>query len=150
MSRILPSTPGRERRRRLGVSLALLALFGCVNQNSWAPTVDPYNDPNAARISQDEAECRQLAKQASGGSLRKTAEGVGIGGAIGAGLGAALGAIVGTPGEGAALGATMGAATGGAKEGAESNRDFKSAFDQCMRGRGHKVLSRAPSKTHAG
>lgn len=124
-------------------ALIALMLVGCVNQNTWTPTIDPYGDPNAARITQDEVECRQLAEQASGGSLRKTAEGVGIGGAIGAAAGAALGAIVGSPGAGAAMGATIGGFGGGITEGSKSNQSFKSAFDECMTQRGHKVLSRA-------
>jgi hypothetical protein len=120
-----------------------LLLLGCVNQNTWTPTIDPYGDPNAARITQDEVECRQLAQQASGGSMRKTAEGVGIGGAIGAAAGAALGAVMGSPGAGAALGATIGGFGGGMSEGSKSNQSFQSAFDECMTHRGHKVLSRA-------
>ena len=82
---------------RRGARGAVLA--ACVNQNTWTPTVDTYNDPNAWRISQDEAQCRQLASQASGGgSVRKTAEGVGIGGLLGAAAGAAIGAVAGAPG----------------------------------------------------
>jgi len=129
--------------------LVVLLLLGCVNQNTWTPTIDPYGDPNAARITQDEVECRQLAEQASGGSLRKTAEGVGIGGAIGAAAGAALGAIVGSPGAGAAMGATLGGFGGGMSEGSKSNQTFQSAFDECMTNRGHKVLSRAPGSRDA-
>jgi outer membrane lipoprotein SlyB len=47
---------------------AALVLVGCVNQNTWSPTVDPYTDVNAARRGTDEAQCRQIATQASGGS----------------------------------------------------------------------------------
>ena len=77
---------------------------GCVNQNTWVPTVDTYGDPNAWRLSQDEAQCRQLAMQASGSTVKKTAEGVGIGGLLGAAAGAAIGAAAGDPGMGAAIG----------------------------------------------
>jgi outer membrane lipoprotein SlyB len=124
------------------IGVLALPLVGCVNQNTWTPTVDTYNDPNAWRISQDEAACRQLASQASGGgSVRKTAEGVGIGGLLGAAAGAAIGAVAGAPGAGAAIGATVGGFGGGTYEGMENNDAFKSAFDQCMRERGHQVIN---------
>lgn len=123
------------------LALAALALSGCVNQNTWTPTVDAYNDPNAWRISQDEAQCRQLALQASGGSLKKTAEGTGIGGLLGAAAGAAIGAAVGVPGMGAAIGAAAGGFGGGTYEGLENNQAFKNGFDQCMRERGHQVIN---------
>ena len=35
---------------------------GCVNQNTWRPTVDPYTDPNTATLSRDEADCRRIAR----------------------------------------------------------------------------------------
>ena len=128
-------------RRTLCAAACALALAGCVNQNSWTPTVDTYGDPNAWRLSQDEAQCRQLAMQSSGGSVKKTAEGVGIGGLLGAAAGAAIGAAAGSPGMGAAIGAAAGGFGGGAYEGLDTNADFKSAFDQCLRQRGHQVLN---------
>jgi len=117
-----------------------LALAGCVNQNTWTPTVDTYGDPNAWRLSQDEAQCRQLAMQSSGSSVKKTAEGVGIGGLLGAAAGAAIGAAAGSPGMGAAIGVAAGGFGGGAYEGFDTNAAFKSAFDQCLSERGHRVI----------
>ena len=55
--------------------VAILALAGCVNQNTWSPTVDPYTDKNAARLGTDEAQCRQIAQQSSGGTLHQTGKG---------------------------------------------------------------------------
>ena len=112
-------------------AIAAVVLVGCVNQNTWTPTVDTYNDPNAWRLSQDEAQCRQLAMHASGGSLKNTAEGTGIGGLIGAAAGAAIGA---------AVGAAAGGFAGGGYESFDTTAQFKQAFDQCLRERGHQVL----------
>ena len=99
-----------------------------MNQNTWAPTVDTYGDPNAWRLSQDEAQCRQLAMQAAGSSVKKTAEGVGIGGLLGAAAGAAIGAAAHDPGMGAAVGAAAGGFGGGAYEGFSTNAAFKTRF----------------------
>jgi len=115
---------------------------GCVNQNAWTPTVDTYGDPNAWRLSQDEAQCRELAIGVAGSSTRKTAEGTGIGALLGAAAGAAIGAAAHDPGAGAAIGAAVGGATGGGYEAFESNRAFKQAYEQCLRERGHEVLNR--------
>jgi outer membrane lipoprotein SlyB len=129
-------------KARLLVALGIgaLALTGCVNQNSWTPTVDTYGDPHAWRLSQDEAQCRQLAMHAAGGSLKQTAEGTGIGGLLGAAAGAAIGAAAGDPGMGAAIGAAAGGFGGGAYEGFSTSAAFKKDFDDCLRERGHKVI----------
>ena len=62
-------------------SLLALALVvaGCATMGGYQPTVDPYDDPHAARIPSDEAECRELALHASGGTAKETAIG-GLGG----------------------------------------------------------------------
>jgi outer membrane lipoprotein SlyB len=114
----------------------VLVLAGYVNQSTWTPTVNTYGTSNEWRRSQDEAQCRQLAMQAAGNSVEKTAEGVGIGGA----LAAAAGAAAGNPGRGAAVGAAAGGFAGGDYEGFETNAAFKSDFDQCLRQRGYQVI----------
>src|SRR5262245_65969484 len=91
-------------QRMLLAATCALAFLGCVNQNTWTPTVDTYGDPNAWRLSQDEAQCRQLAMQNSGSSVEKTAEGVGIGGINGGGRGAEGGGAAGQRDLGAAVG----------------------------------------------
>lgn len=121
--------------------VALLALAGCVNQNTWSPTVDPYTDPNAARLGIDEAQCRQIAQQSSGGSLQQTGKGAILGGLLGAAAGAAIGAAAHDPGMGAAIGAAAGGFGGGAYEGAKSSQSFQQVFTNCMRERGHRVLN---------
>jgi hypothetical protein len=127
---------------RCGSILALaLLLGGCVNQNTWKPSVDPYADPNAANLSRDEADCRRIARESSGSTAGKTAKGTGIGAGVGAAAGAIFGAIAGSPGLGAAAGAAVGGLGGGGYEAIESSKDFKTVFSNCMRGRGHTVLN---------
>jgi len=109
----------------------------------WAATSQrwiPYNDPHAARIPSDEAECRELALHASGGTAKQTAIGGAVGGLLGAAAGAAIGAASGAPGAGAAIGAASGGLGGGAYEGFSAEEKFKHAFQACMRERGHHVL----------
>ncbi|MCH2184234.1 hypothetical protein MK280_00015 [Myxococcota bacterium] len=120
--------------------LAIALVAGCVSQNSWTPTDDTANDPKAAELAQDEAECRELAKKGAA-SGKHTAEGAAEGAAVGVLAGAALGAIGGDPGIGAAAGATGGAATGGVAMARDSNADFKRIFTNCLKERGHPVLN---------
>ncbi len=122
------------------ICLSALALTACATAGNWQPTVDAYNDPNAYRISQDLAECRQLATQASGGTATQTAVGTGIGALIGAATGAAIGAAAGNPATGAAIGAAAGGFGGGAKQGFGAEIDYKTVYSNCMAGRGHHVL----------
>jgi outer membrane lipoprotein SlyB len=123
------------------MTVAALALAGCVNQNTWTPTVDPYTDPNAARLGIDEAQCRQIAQQASGGSLQQTGKGALIGGLLGAAAGAAIGAAAHDPGMGAAIGAAAGGFGGGGYEAAKTSQSFEQVFSNCLRERGHTVLN---------
>ncbi|TMB49503.1 MAG: hypothetical protein E6J56_23245 [Deltaproteobacteria bacterium] len=117
-----------------------LTVAGCATIGGYQPTVDPYNDPHAARIPSDEAECRDLALHASGGTAKQTAIGGVVGGVLGAAAGAAIGAAAGAPGSGAAIGAATGGLGGGAYEGLSAEQKFKRAFQTCMRERGHRVL----------
>lgn len=121
--------------------LVVLTAAGCVNQNTWTPTVDTYGDPYAWRLSRDEAQCRQLAISVSGSTTKRTAEGAGIGTLLGAAAGAAIGAAVHDPGIGAAIGAGVGGSAGGGYEAFESSSAFKQAYERCLRERGHKVLN---------
>lgn len=123
-------------------TLCLVALLasGCVSQRSWSPTVDPYGDPNADRIYDDEYQCRQLAMRASGSSPEEAVKGGLVGGLFGAAAGAAIGAATGNPGKGAAIGAASGGFGGGTIGAVDSNRRFQDAFRRCMEGRGHRVI----------
>ena len=121
--------------------LFCLGLLGCATYSDWKPTVDSYNDPNAGRIPQDMAECKQLSSQTSGDGTEETAKGAAVGGLIGAASGAALGALSGDAGAGAALGAALGGFGGGAKQGFEADSTYKNIFIKCMRNRGHTILN---------
>jgi len=123
-----------------GCFLSVALVSGCASETGWTPTIDSYNDPNAHRISQDLAECKQLAQQASGGTTQEAAINAGVGGLLGAAGGAALGAIAGNAGHGAALGATIGGLGGAAKGGFTAEEKYKNAFNNCMAGRGHRVI----------
>lgn len=118
-----------------------LLLSACASQTGWTPTVDTYNNPNAYRLSQDMTECRALASQASGGTVKESAIGAGVGGLIGAAGGAAIGAIAGSPGTGAAIGGAAGGIGGGAKQGFEAEAEYKRAYSNCLRNRGHRVVN---------
>jgi outer membrane lipoprotein SlyB len=115
-------------------------LSGCYSYGGWTPTVDTYNDPNAYRMNQDMAECKQIASQASGGAVKETAIGAGTGAALGAAAGALIGAFTGSAGTGAAIGAATGGLGGGAYKGLSTDERYKNAYNNCMSNRGHQVV----------
>ncbi len=117
-----------------------IVLSGCYSYGGYQPTVDTYGDPNAYRINQDMAECKQLASESSGGTAKETAIGAGTGALIGAAGGAIVGAFTGNPGTGAAIGAAAGGFGGGATKGLSSEQNYKNAYNNCMSGRGHRVV----------
>lgn len=127
-------------KRVLPLGLAL-TLGACAQHSGWTPTVDTHNNPNAERLAQDQAECRQLAKQASGDAGRQAVTSGLIGGALGAASGAAIGAVTGGAGEGAALGTAIGGIGGGARGATNANKQFKQAYINCLRNRGHNVIN---------
>jgi len=108
-------------KHTLSLGLSLLTLSACVSQSHWTPTVDTYGNSRAQYVTRDQQECRELAMQASGGSSTGQA---------------AQGAVV-----GGLLGAAAGGIGTGAVRGVQSNQAFQRAFNQCMRNRGHNVLS---------
>ena len=122
------------------VFIGVTLLSGCYSYGGWKPTVDSYNDPNAYRINQDIAECKQLASEASGGTTKETAIGAGTGALLGAAGGAIIGAFTGNAGTGAAIGAATGGLGGGAYKGLSTEDKYKNAYNNCMSGRGHKVV----------
>ena len=123
------------------VSILILGLLsGCASYSGWQPVVDPGNDRNAANIGVDTEACRQLASQA-GSTGTETAKGVAVGGLLGAAAGAAIGAVAGNPGGGAAIGAAAGGLGGGATTGISADDQYKRAYINCMRGRGHNVVN---------
>lgn len=131
-------------KKRISVVLAVLVTAvianGCATYGGYQPVIDPYNDPNAYRSQQDAQECQGLARQASSTGT-ETAKGVAAGGLLGAATGAAIGAVVGSPGTGAAIGAAAGGIGGGAYTGTDADNQYKRAYINCMRNRGHNVVN---------
>lgn len=122
------------------VIVGSILLTACASQTGWTPTVDQYNDRNAQRIPQDLAECKQLVSQAHS-TAKDTAIGAGTGALVGAAGGAIVGAFTGNPGAGAAIGAAAGGFGGGAYGGFSTEADYKRAYNNCMRQRGHNVIN---------
>jgi len=128
----------KEKAKRLLILTALLTMEAC---SVYRPTVDAYNDRYAYRLDQDYEDCKHLAFQASGNATKEAAIGAGVGGVVGAGGGAALGAAMGAPGKGAAIGAVVGGLGGATHQALESGKNFKYAYQTCMRNRGHNVIN---------
>lgn len=127
--------------------LAVLALTACVT----IPTGPSYTALPGSRTSYDQfqvddANCRQFAVQATGGTPNDAAANAAVGSAVvGTVLGAAVGGLVGG-GDGAAVGAGMGLLTGSAVgagnaqvAGYSAQQRYDSSYYQCMYSRGHKV-----------
>jgi hypothetical protein len=123
----------------LGLAVVVVFNSGCAEMQGWQPTIDTYNDPNAYRIGQDMAECRQLAKQASGTVTNTLIDG-GVGALVGAAGGAVAGALIGNPAIGAAAGAAAGGFGGAGYGGLTGEGKFKSVYSNCMRNRKHNVM----------
>lgn len=118
-----------------------LLITGCTSQASWTPTVDTYGNSRAQYLSQDTEECRSLARRASGDTMEDAGTGAAIGAFAGAAGGALIGSMVGRPGRGALLGAAAGTVGGGTVGATTTQADFKQAFSNCMRARGHNVIN---------
>ena len=126
--------------QRFGVLVLVVFIFyGCASQGGYRPTVDPYGDPRADRISQDLYECDGLAYQASRVE-EETVKGAVVGGGIGMLWGALLGGLHGRPVQGAMVGATAGGLVGGVGQGANADQRFVHAYRNCMINRGHNVI----------
>lgn len=117
-----------------------LVLSGCATYSNWQPTIDYANDPNAANAPRDYQECRMLAAEAAGVGT-ESAKGAAVGSLLGAATGAAVGAVFGSPGAGAAVGAATGGIGGGAHTGIAGDENYKRAYINCMRYRGHNVIN---------
>ncbi len=142
--------PFRTARRLVtaGVVLAAAAsLAGCAYPPPDTPsfTALPGKGKSYAEFQHEDAYCRSVAYQASGGATAQqnaTANGVGsaaLGTVVGAGAGALIGAAAGNPGAGAAIGAGTGLAFGGiagagaADETIEAQQHrFDQTYAQCM------------------
>jgi len=109
--------------------------------SNWRPVVDTYGSSRAQFVYRDLEQCRQLALQAGGDRVGEGARGAVRGGLVGAAGGAALGAAFGNAGRGAAVGAVAGGVTRGVSRSSQSEAQFRQAYSNCMRQRGHRVLN---------
>lgn len=122
------------------VLVSAFVFAGCASESGWRPTVDPHGDPHAEAIEYDQRECENLAHQSSGGTASSAGQGALVGGLIGAATGAAIGAAFGSPGTGAMVGAAAGGIGGAAHQGTGAENQYKRAYVNCMRNRGHNVI----------
>ena len=134
-------------RRLFAISIGIATLTGCTttSQTQWTPTVDTYDNSRAQYLSRDTEECRALAMRASGSQSEQTTQGALSGGLLGAAGGAAIGGILSGSnrglGRGAAVGAITGALAGGTRKASQTESQFKRAFNNCLRQRGHNVIN---------
>jgi len=128
-------------KRLLPPSVCLLVVAGCTAQKPWTPTVDTFANSRSQYVSQDLEECRSLALQVSGDTAPQGVRGAVIGGLVGAATGAAIGAGFGSPGRGAAVGGAAGGIGVGAARSARAETAFRQAYINCMRQRGHNVIT---------
>lgn len=124
----------------IAVLATALIATGCATYGGYQPVVDTYNDPNAYRLQQDQQECSMLAKEAASTGT-EAAKGVAGGALLGAAAGAAIGAVAGNPGGGAAIGAAAGGLGGGTYQGYDADNQYKRAYINCLRNRGHNVVN---------
>lgn len=129
--------------RRLALAMAAsTAMAACTGaQATWTPTVDTYGSSQAQYLSMDLEECRALAMRTSGYAPNEAVSGAISGGLLGAAAGAAIGAALGDAGKGAAVGAATGGFGAATARGVGSEQQFKRAYVNCMRNRGHTVIN---------
>lgn len=114
---------------------------GCATQEPWRPTVDTFEGSRNQYLHRDMEECRALAREVSGHAPTEAVRGAATGGLVGAAAGAAIGAAFGSAGRGAAVGAAAGGIGTGAARAAQSEDQFRRAYINCMRQRGHTVIN---------
>jgi len=122
------------------VLLQFLFSAAALAQSNWTPTVDTYGSSRAQYLSRDQWECRELAMGTSGTRSGSAVGGAVRGGLVGAAGGAAIGAALGNAGRGAAVGAAAGGISQGAGQASASEAQFRRAFSNCLRQRGHNVI----------
>jgi outer membrane lipoprotein SlyB len=127
-------------KKFMAAAILVGTLAACASYTDWRPVVDTSRNPNNAKLEQDFAECRALAKQAAD-ALEGGGKGALVGALGGAAGGALLGAITGNAGMGAAIGASTGVVGGAAAGGVTADQEFKHAYVNCMKQRGHAVIN---------
>lgn len=119
--------------------LSMLILIGC---QTYTPVVDPQSvsPEKDDKYYRDQAECKALASQSTGGA-RFVARDTVVGGAVGTGTGALIGTIAGDTGKGLAYGAVIGGLAGGARGVYQSNKEYETVYRNCVKQRGYDVLN---------
>lgn len=125
--------------RSLILSLSILIVVGC---QTYTPVVDPQSvsTEKEDKYYRDQAECKALASQSTGGA-RSVARDTVVGGAVGTGTGALIGTIAGDTVEGLAYGAVIGGLAGGARGVYQNNKEYETVYRNCMKARGYDVLN---------
>jgi outer membrane lipoprotein SlyB len=104
---------------------------------TYAPIIDKKRvDLNKYQTDLDE--CREYAKKVHDDTV---AQGI-VMAILGAGVGAAVGSQYDMTGQGASYGATLGAASGSINGQIDYQSETKKVIDNCLIGRGYKVLGR--------
>src|SRR5262245_8991541 len=119
--------------RRVLSALAVHLVLGvsCASaQSNWTPTVDTYGSSRAQYLSRDMWECRELAGQTSGSATGSAARGA-----------LRVGGAVVSAGRGALGGGAAGGIGGGVQQASASETQFRRAFSNCLRARGHNVIN---------
>ena len=148
----------RNTMRNIAIALACVAMVGCTTNaqrvqqiNQYSPVVDIQSDEQQVKFDKDLRACRKLAQGVQEQYNAKADEEKGkiIAGAVfGAVLGGLAGAAIGDSSYYAGQGAATGLVAGTA--GAASESDYlgvmqrlgaKGVVDECMVGRGHRVLN---------
>lgn len=126
----------------LTAAWALLSACATTSQTQWTPTVDTYGNSRAQYLTRDMQECRALAMSASGETGEQAVAGAASGAVVGAAGGAAVGAILsgGSASRGAGVGAVLGGMSGGSARATQTEAEFRRAFSNCLRLRGHNVI----------
>ncbi len=115
--------------RRVAILTLATLLAAC--SGTSGPIIDTKG-VDLAQYERDKAECEAYATQVSTGTA------VAKGSAGGAAVGAAIGAIA----SGDVLrGAGIGAVTGGAQSANTADREKRTVLENCLRGRGYRVLN---------
>lgn len=132
-------------RKILAASVAALMLGACAQNVNGRYTYEPVVDVAASGKTHDEYlvdldACQQLAAQRDG--TGEAVAGAIAGALLGAALGGLTGSMYGQPQTGAAYGAGYGVIGGGVKGAAAGHQNQQSIVQNCLAGRGYRVVGR--------
>ena len=115
--------------------LAIAMLAGCATTPTlYTPIIDMQTVSDQAQYNSDLYQCQQYANQID------AARGAAAGAVLGAVIGVGVGLLFGLRGKDLAQVAGVGALSGGVNVAAEADRSVVQIVNNCMAGRGYKVL----------